>query len=226
MGINKLNLDDYKPLREVVFENIRKAIIEGVLKPGERLMEIQLSEQLGVSRTPVREAIRMLELEGLVVMLPRKGAYVANISKKDLMDILEVRVRLEGLAAYCATDRMTKDHIKKLETISKELEEAVYKNDVETMLAKDEEFHTLIFEATGNKRLISMMINIWETVYRFRLMYMSDYSSAVNIVDEHKKIIEAFKKGKANLAEKLAKEHIELAQQLLIEKLMQDEWVE
>ena len=99
MGINKLNLDDYKPLREVVFENIRKAIIEGVLKPGERLMEIQLSEQLGVSRTPVREAIRMLELEGLVVMLPRKGAYVANISKKDLMDILEVRVGLEGLAA-------------------------------------------------------------------------------------------------------------------------------
>ena len=205
MGINKLNLDDYKPLREVVFENIRKAIIEGVLKPGERLMEIQLSEQLGVSRTPVREAIRMLELEGLVVMLPRKGAYVANISKKDLMDILEVRVGLEGLAAYCATDRMTKDHIKKLETISQELEEAVYKNDVGTMLAKDEEFHTLIFEATGNKRLISMMINIWETVYRFRLMYMSDYSSAVNIVDEHKKIIEAFKKGKANLAEKLAK---------------------
>lgn len=225
MGINKLNLDDYKPLREVVFENIRKAIIEGVLKPGERLMEIQLSEQLGVSRTPVREAIRMLELEGLVVMLPRKGAYVANISKKDLMDILEVRVGLEDLAAYCATDRMTKDHIKKLETISKELEEAVYKNDVETMLAKDEEFHTLIFEATGNKRLISMMINIWETVYRFRLMYMSDYSSAVNIVDEHKKIIEAFKKGKANLAEKLAKEHIELAQQFMIEKLMQDDRV-
>ncbi len=225
MGINKLNLDDYKPLREVVFENIRKAIIEGVLKPGERLMEIQLSEQLGVSRTPVREAIRMLELEGLVVMLPRKGAYVANISKKDLMDILEVRVGLEGLAAYCATDRMTKDHIKKLETISQELEEDVYKNDVETMLAKDEEFHTLIFEATGNKRLISMMINIWETVYRFRLMYMSDYSSAVNIVDEHKKIIEAFKKGKANLAEKLAKEHIELAQQFMIEKLMQDDRV-
>ena len=170
MGINKLNLDDYKPLREVVFENMRKAIIEGVLKPGERLMEIQLSEQLGVSRTPIREAIRMLELEGLVVMLPRKGAYVANISKKDLMDILEVRVGLEGLAAYCATDRMTEDHIRILEIISKELEEAVYKNDVETMLAKDEEFHTLIFEATGNKRLMNMMINIWETVYRFMHM--------------------------------------------------------
>lgn len=225
MGISKLNLDNYKPLREVVFENMRKAIIEGVLKPGERLMEIQLADQLGVSRTPVREAIRMLELEGLVVMLPRKGAYVANISKKDLLDILEVRVGLEGLAAYCAAERMTEDDIKRLEIISKDIEDAVYKNDVDTMLVKDEEFHTLIFQATGNKRLMNMMINIWETVYRFRLMYMSDYSSAVNIVDEHKKIIEAFKKGRANLAEKLAKEHIELAQQFMIEKLMQDDRV-
>lgn len=225
MGISKLNLDNYKPLREVVFENMRKAIIEGVLKPGERLMEIQLADQLGVSRTPVREAIRMLELEGLVIMLPRKGAYVANISKKDLLDILEVRVGLEGLAAYCAAERMTEDDIKKLEIISKDIEDAVYKNDVDTMLVKDEEFHTLIFQATGNKRLMNMMINIWETVYRFRLMYMSDYSSAVNIVDEHKKIIEAFKKGRANLAEKLAKEHIELAQQFMIEKLMQDDRV-
>nr|WP_297394959.1 GntR family transcriptional regulator [uncultured Peptostreptococcus sp.] len=225
MGISKLNLDNYKPLREVVFENMRKAIIEGVLKPGERLMEIQLADQLGVSRTPVREAIRMLELEGLVVMLPRKGAYVANISKKDLLDILEVRVGLEGLAAYCAAERMTEDDIKRLEIISKDIEDAVYENDVDTMLVKDEEFHTLIFQATGNKRLMNMMINIWETVYRFRLMYMSDYSSAVNIVDEHKKIIEAFKKGRANLAEKLAKEHIELAQQFMIEKLMQDDRV-
>lgn len=225
MEISRLNLDNYKPLREIVFENIRKAIIEGVLKPGERLMEIQLSQQLGVSRTPVREAIRMLELEGLVVMLPRKGAYVANISKKDLMDILEVRVGLEGIAAYCATDRMTKEDIESLERISSDLEAAVYRNDVATMLAKDEEFHTYIFEATGNKRLINMMISIWETVYRFRQMYMSDYSSAVNIVDEHRKIIESFKKGEANLAEKLAKEHIELAQQFMIEKLMQDDRV-
>ena len=74
MGINNLTLDNYKPLRDIVFENIREAILEGTLRPGERLMEIQLAEQLGVSRTPVREAIRKLELEGLVVMLPRKGA--------------------------------------------------------------------------------------------------------------------------------------------------------
>lgn len=97
-NLTKLNLDNYKPLRDVVFENLREAILEGKLKPGQRLMEVQLAEQLGVSRTPVREAIRKLELEGLVVMLPRKGAYVANMSLKDIMDVLEVRASLEGLA--------------------------------------------------------------------------------------------------------------------------------
>nr|WP_207719551.1 GntR family transcriptional regulator [Peptostreptococcus canis] len=225
VGLSNLNLDSYKPLRDVVFENIRGAIMDGTLKPGERLMEIQLAELLGVSRTPIREAIRKLELEGLVVMLPRKGAYVANISKKDLIDILEVRIGLEGMAAFYAAERISDEGVKKLEKISEELKEYVCKNDVKNMLIKDEEFHNCIFEFTGNSRLKSMMLSVWETVYRFRLKYMSDYSSAVNIVDEHKKIIDALKKGKADLAEKLAKEHIEKAEQFMIEKLMQDETV-
>lgn len=225
VGINNLSLDNYKPLREVVFENIRSAIIEGTLKPGERLMEIQLAEQLGVSRTPVREAIRKLELEGLVIMLPRKGAYVTNISKKDLIDRLEVRLGLEGMAAYYAASRISDEELKHLEKISEELKEYVCQKDVENMLIKDEEFHNSIFDAAGNIKLISIMQNIWETVYRFRLKYMSDYSSAVNIVEEHKRIIEALKKGKANLAERLAKEHIEKAEQFMIEELMQDDTV-
>ena len=112
-NLTKLNLDEYKPLRDVVFENLREAIVEGRLKPGQRLMEVQLAEQLGVSRTPVREAIRKLELEGLVVMLPRKGAYVANMSLKDLIDVLEIRASLEGLAASLAAERITDEDIKK-----------------------------------------------------------------------------------------------------------------
>ena len=129
MGINNLTLDNYKPLRDIVFENIREAIMEGTLRPGERLMEIQLAEQLGVSRTPVREAIRKLELEGLVVMLPRKGAYVASISKKDLVEILELRVGLEGLAAFYAAERISSEGIENLEEISKDLENYVHQND-------------------------------------------------------------------------------------------------
>ena len=225
MGINNLTLDNYKPLRDVVFENIRTAIMDGTLKAGERLMEIQLAEQLGVSRTPVREAIRKLELEGLVIMLPRKGAYVASISKKDLFDILELRVGLEGMAAYYAAERITKDEIKELERISAVLKDLADKKDLENMLKVDEEFHNFIFEITGNARLKSTMLDIWEPDYRFRLKYMSEYSSAVNIVEEHSKIMEALKKGDGDLAEKLAKEHIERTEQFMVEELMQDETV-
>lgn len=225
MGINNLNINNYKPLRDVVFENIRSAILEGTLKPGERLMEIKLAQQLGVSRTPIREAIRKLELEGLVIMLPRRGAFVADMNKKDLIELLEVRTGLEGLAAYFAAGRISEDGVEKLENNIMELEKAVGDNDVTAMLKIDEAFHNIIFEGSGNDRLKAMMNSLWETVYRFRLKYMSDYSSAVNIVDEHKKILDAIKKGKATLAERLAKEHIEKAEQFMIEVLMQDETV-
>ena len=98
-NLPKLDLNNFRPLRDVVFENLRESILTGRLKPGQRLMEIQLAEGLGVSRTPVREAIRKLELEDLVVMLPRKGAYVTNMSLKEILDVLEVRASLESLAA-------------------------------------------------------------------------------------------------------------------------------
>ena len=156
-NLTKLNLDEYKPLRDVVFENLREAIVEGRLKPGQRLMEVQLAEQLGVSRTPVREAIRKLELEGLVVMLPRKGAYVANMSLKDLIDVLEIRASLEGLAASLAAERTTDEDIKKLESIVEEFKDGINESNVEALLRKDVEFHECIFKAANNKKLEKMI---------------------------------------------------------------------
>ena len=224
MGIGNLTIDNYKPLRDVVFENIRNAILDSTLKPGERLMEIQLAEQLGVSRTPVREAIRKLELEGLVIMVPRKGAYVASISKKEVLDIMELRIGLEGIAARLAAERISKHEIEDLEHISTALGKSIEKNDLESMMKYDEEFHNYIFEITGNYKLKSIFATIWEPVYnKFRLSYMSDYSSAVNIVDEHKKILTALKKGNKDLAESLAKEHIEKSEQFMIDHLMHEE---
>ena len=104
-----VNMNEYLPLRDVVFNTLRQAILRGELKPGERLMEIQLANKLGVSRTPIREAIRKLELEGLVLMIPRKGAEVADISEKSLRDVLEVREALEELAVQLACDKITKE---------------------------------------------------------------------------------------------------------------------
>lgn len=110
-----LQMEDYQylPLRDVVFRTLRQAILRGELKPGERLMEIRLANQLGVSRTPIREAIRMLELDGLVIMVPRKGAQVAQITEKDLNDVLEVRLGLEELAVKLACQRITESELQK-----------------------------------------------------------------------------------------------------------------
>ncbi len=216
-NLTRLNLDEYKPLRDVVFENLREAIVEGRLKPGQRLMEVQLAEQLGVSRTPVREAIRKLELEGLVVMIPRKGAYVANMSLKDIIDVLEIRASLEGLAASLASERITSDDIKTLESIIEEFENNVDESNVEALLKKDVEFHECIFKATNNKKLHQLINSLWEQVYRFRVTYISDYESTVNIVGEHKMILDAIKKGDNELAKKYAMEHIQKAENFMIE---------
>ncbi len=218
-NLTKLNLDNYKPLRDVVFENLREAILEGKLKPGQRLMEVQLAEQLGVSRTPVREAIRKLELEGLVVMLPRKGAYVADMSLKDIIDVLEIRSSLEGLAAYLAADRITEEGAERLKAIAEYFKQSIErKDDIETLLKKDVEFHECIFNATNNTKLSQIINTLWEQVHRFRTTYISDFDTSTHLVEEHNNILNAIISGDSELAKKYAIDHIEKAAQFMIEK--------
>ena len=116
----KVNMNEYLPLRDVVFNTLRQAILRGELKPGERLMEIQLANKLGVSRTPIREAIRKLELEGLVLMIPRKGAEVAEITEKNMRDVLEVRKALEELAVQLACEKITDEEIEEMKKAAEE----------------------------------------------------------------------------------------------------------
>lgn len=215
--LTKINLDNYKPLRDVVFENLRTAILEGNLKAGQRLMEVQLADQLGVSRTPIREAIRKLELEGLVVMLPRKGAYVANMSFKDLIDVLEIRSSLEGLAASLAAERRRDEDIIELERVAKEFETSVREANVDNVLKKDVEFHEKIFLMANNKKLYQLITSLWEQVHRFRVTYVSNYDASLSLVDEHNRILEAIRSGDCELAKKYATEHIEIAEQFFME---------
>ena len=216
-SLTKINLDNYKPLRDVVFENLRAAILDGNLKAGQRLMEVQLAEQLGVSRTPLREEIRKLELEGLVVMLPRKGAYVANMSFKDLIDVLEIRASLEGLAAYLAAERRSDVEIVALEKVAKEFETCVREADIEGVLKKDIDFHEKIFMMANNKKLYQLITSLWEQVHRFRVTYVSNYDASLSLVEEHNRILQAIKTGDGELAKKYATEHIELAEQFFME---------
>ncbi len=214
-----VTLDNYKPLREIVFETLREAIINATLKPGERLMEIQLAEEMGVSRTPVREAIRKLELEGFVVMVPRKGAYVADISTKDIADVFEIRAALEGLAAGLAAERITEEELDQLERILVKIGECVNNNDLEKLIEVDGEFHDTLFKATRNERLVQIVSNLREQIQRFRTASLSIPGRMKYALEEHKKIVEAVSERNVELAQALAREHIENAENSMFELL-------
>ena len=214
-----IKLDGYKPLRDVVFENLRDAIITQVLKPGERLMEIQLADEMGVSRTPVREAIRKLELEGLVVMVPRKGAYVAGVSMKDIHEVYEVRSALEMLAVTLAAERITDEELNALvQQVLRESEEEAKKDgsDLDNIIYIDSSFHDIIYQAARNQRLVQFVNILQEQLQRFRAASLARPGRSKTALEEHKQIVEALSERNGELASKLAQEHIENAENAMI----------
>ena len=155
-----VNMNEYLPLRDLVFNTLRQAILKGELKPGERLMEIQLAEELGVSRTPVREAIRKLELEGYVIMMPRRGTYVANLSIRDINEVFEIRTSLESLSNGLAAERITNEELEQLQRLLVEIGNDIEKNDMEKIVEVDTKFHDLLYQASRNQRLIGIISNL------------------------------------------------------------------
>lgn len=217
-----IRLDNYKPLRELVFESLREAIISGLLPPSERLMEIQLAEEMGVSRTPVREAIRKLELEGLVVMIPRKGAYVAGMSIKDIVDVFEIRGALEGLAAELASERVTDEELESMERYLVKISEEIESGDLSKVVETDTDFHTLIYKASRNARLSQIISNLREQIQRFRTTSLSFPGRMKIALEEHRKIVEAISSRDGELARKLAQEHIENAENTMMNMIQHD----
>lgn len=212
MSKNSLSLqtDEFLPLRDEVFNTLRERILKGVYKPGERLMEIHLADQLGVSRTPIREAIRMLELEGLVKMVPRKGAQVAKISKEDLQDVLEVRKALDTLSVKLACERITEDEIKLLNNAEREFEKAFASKDVREIAEADVAFHDVIHAATKNGRLKSMISNLAERIYRYRFEYIKQQSDGgKTLMLEHREIMRCIESRDVESAVKATEIHID-----------------
>ena len=204
----EVTMNEYLPLRDVVFNTLRRAILRGELKPGERLMEIQLANKLGVSRTPIREAIRKLELEGLVLMIPRKGAEVAEITEKNLRDVLEVRCALEELGVQLACDRIDKEGIQKLHEAADHFRDVLDSDDITQIAQADEAFHDVIFEATGNARLIQLLNNLREQMYRYRIEYLKKRECYPQLLSEHQGIIEAIEGHDKENATKITVVHI------------------
>lgn len=218
-----MTMNEFLPLRDVVFNTLRKAILTGELKPGERLMEIHLANRLGVSRTPIREAIRKLELEGLVTMIPRRGAEVAQITEKSLKDVLEVRRALDALCAELACDRISDGEKEKLRQACKEFEQATRTGDATTIAAADVAFHDIIVEATGNKRLIQLINNLSEQMYRYRFEYIKDESGHDNLVSEHRMIYESIIRQDKVKAAEAAKLHIDNQEKSVIRQIRLDQ---
>lgn len=205
----KMDMSSDLPLRDVVFQTLRDAILKGELAPGERLMEIHLANKLGVSRTPIREAIRMLEKEGLAITIPRKGAQVARMTEKDLMDVLEIRDALDKLAVTDACERMTPDHFRELEGAMNNFIEVTKTRDVRAIVEADEEFHNVIYKATNNPKLWHIISNLKEQMYRYRYEYVKQDKDYSDLVEDHQRIIEGLKKKDIKYVQSVMHDHLE-----------------
>lgn len=218
-GQLQVEMDEFLPLRDVVFNTLRKAILTGQLKPGERLMEVHLANRLGVSRTPIREAIRKLELEGLVIMIPRRGAEVARITEKSLKDVLEVRRALDALSVELACDRITQKDINRLLEACGAFERAVREGDASVIASADVALHDIIVEATGNVRLQQLVNNLSEQMYRFRFVYIKEESQHDNLVAEHREIYESIVSRDKERAAAAARLHIDNQERSIIRQI-------
>lgn len=208
-SIFQQEMDEYLPLRDVVFKTLRQGILTGELKPGERLMEIHLANKLGVSRTPIREAIRKLELEGLVTMIPRRGAEVAQITEKSMKDVLEVRKVLDDLSVELACERITEEEKELLKNVCVDFEEAVKTGDFAKIAKTDVAFHDIIVTATRNIRLSQMVNNLAEQMYRYRFEYIKDSTQHARLVQEHEEICQGIITGDKKRALEAIEKHID-----------------
>lgn len=217
-----LHMDAYLPLRDVVFHTLREAILRGDLRPGERLMELQLAAKLGVSRTPIREAIRMLEQEGLAVTMPRRGAEVARMTLKDMEDVLEIREALDELAVRIACARITEEQLEKLAEVKDRFESSTKTGDVKQIAEADVSFHDVIYEATGNPKLVTLLNNLREQVYRYRVEYIKNPKNYPVLIKEHEEILQGLKDREVDRAVSAMQEHVE-NQALAVKAVIQEQ---
>lgn len=204
----KNEVNDKYSLRGRVFQKLREDILSGKYKEHEELKEVAIGEELGVSRTPVREAFRQLELEGLIQIVPNRGAYVTGITAKDVKDIYMIRSLLEGLCAKLATEKITKEQLE-------EMEENIYladfhasKGHMDQMAELDNRFHDILYEACDSKMLEHTLRDYHQYVLRVRQKTLSTNTRGRASNDEHRQIMEAIKEKDADRAEQLANGHI------------------
>lgn len=195
-------------LRGKVFEKLRNDILRGKYKKGDELVECTIGKEMGVSRTPVREAIRQLELEGLVQLIPNKGAFVTGISSKDVMDMYLIRAKLEGLCAAMAAEHVTEEQLEKMEETILLSDFHAEKGNFEQVCQQDGEFHKLLYEASGSRILAHTLLDFHQYLQRVRMASVRQRKRTQPSTREHKEILEAIRKKDASAADRAAYQHI------------------
>ncbi|MBB6218574.1 DNA-binding GntR family transcriptional regulator [Anaerosolibacter carboniphilus] len=216
-----LKVENYKTVRDAVFEKLRKAILDGYFKPGQRIIENQVAEEMGVSRTPIREALRRLEIEKLVENLPRKGVMVARVNESQIKEIFNIRGVLEGLAVRLAIDNSDALMIADLEKIISEMETAIKDGDIDKQINCNTRFHDYIVRKANSPMLTEMLQNIHEQIQRYRHQSLSLEGRAEVSLSEHKDIVQEIKEKNKYGAEIFMKKHIEKAGEALMKRMGQ-----
>jgi DNA-binding GntR family transcriptional regulator len=206
-----------KSLREEVYDSLRKSILHGKLKAGQRLIEEQLAHQIGISRTPVREAFHKLEKDDLVMRLPKGGFAVREFTKADVEEIFGIRCALESYAAYLATIHITPDKISALEKKMEELQKALEAQDTNKVVQLNTEFHNLLYKACRSKKLSEMINNYSDYFYRYRAAFPYNENNFKYTVDDHRNMLEAMKKKNPRVVEKLVRTHLEKTKELVLQ---------
>jgi len=205
------NVFESKPLREKIADRIRGDIIKGIYSPGERLVEPKLAKNLGISRTPIREALRQLESEGFIDIVPRRGAVVKELTIKDIDDLYAIKANLEGLAARQACRNLKVKDLEKLDNINEKFIDLALKtpNVVEEYLKYNVDFHNIFIAASKNMKLIEILDGMTKNFQRFKTMLVSNPERAEKASAEHAEIIEAFRSRDCELVEKKVRWHIQ-----------------
>ncbi len=225
--MEKVRLLDYpveKPLtlRERIVDFIKDSVVSGRLKPGERVPEQEIAENLGISRTPIREAFRQLESEGFISVTPRKGAVVSPITDKDVNEFYAIKSLLEGFAAKTACTKLAQKDIKRLESLNSQMGRCAEKSDVKGFFKLDNQFHDIFLKACGNEKLCAMVYQLVQQFERFRITALSVPGRMTVSVKQHRDIIEAFRESNVALVESLVMANAEKSGHMLVEELLKD----
>ncbi len=208
-----------KSLREEIYESLKKSILHGKLKGGQRLIEEQLAHQMGISRTPVREAFHKLERDDLVRRRPQGGFVVREFTQEDVEEIFGIRTALESYAAYLATLHITPDEISALEKKVKEAERALKKGEEDRAVEVHTKFHDLLYNACKSQKLIEIISNFRDYFYRYRYALLHTEGGMEISIQDHLQMLEAMKRRNPRLVERLVRKHLERGKEIILREI-------